>query len=296
MKIDVSLVQPETLRKAIVSLLESEEHEFQQVNFWDSLIKGDVSVRYKNTLVAAELSSVKKMLKSSPVTSWAKYVRSQAPYFLVYLKKQEDQKHSFLINNLFEMLSGRMKVVSLWDKHIDAQKKTLGRWMAKIAKRIDPSNLLEVRVSKKDKSIWLQFGDGFSRTVDWKELPFSRRRPRLILESAEIADDGWTLAFEDYSNEIYDVDSRALRMLVSREFKKQLQGEDRRARKEVGNRLRTWRNSKNISQIELAGRSGLAQAVISRIERGYHHPRLDTLQKYATALDLDVPTLLEGPH
>ena len=296
MRIDVSLVEQEKLREAILDTLENEGYEFEQVDFWESITRNDLSSLHKNIIVAAGLKPLTKLLINESFTNWSRYIRSQAPFFLVYLKNLEDQKRSSFITEILETVSGRMKVVSLWDMHINVQKKTLGEWVAKIAQILDPSILLEIRISKKDKSIWLQFGDGFARTISWQDLPFSRRRPRLILESAVIVDGGWTLAFGDTSGQVFEVSSEALRMLVSPGLKKEIEKEDQKARKSMGEKLREWRKTNQLSQVELSERSGLAQAAISRIEGGYHHPRLDTLQKYASALDLDVPALLQGPE
>lgn len=296
MRIDVSLVQQVTLRDAIFDSLERAGYEFEQVDFWKSISGSDVSSLYKNTLITAELEPLAKLFSREEITKWGRQIRLQSPFFLVYLKKLVDQKHSSSITEILQVVSGRMKVVNLWDKDIRVQKQVLGEWVAKIARLVDPSVLIEIRVSRRDKSLWLQFGDGLTRAITWKSLPFGRRTPRLIMESAEIVDDGWTLAFQDTSNQIYEVDSEVLRMLVSPEFKKEIEEEDKQARRNLGERLRTWREKRMLSQVELSERSGIAQAAISRIEKGYHHPRLDTLRKYATALELDVPTLLEGPE
>lgn len=48
------------------------------------------------------------------------------------------------------------------------------------------------------------------------------------------------------------------------------------------------REKHGLTQAQLAGRSGVAQADISRIERGSTHPTTKTLQRMAEALDADV--------
>ena len=48
------------------------------------------------------------------------------------------------------------------------------------------------------------------------------------------------------------------------------------------------REKAGITQVELAGRSGISQADISRIERGATSPTAKTLQRIAEALDAEV--------
>ncbi len=48
------------------------------------------------------------------------------------------------------------------------------------------------------------------------------------------------------------------------------------------------REKHGLTQAQLAERSGVAQADISRIERGSTHPTTKTLQRIAEALDADV--------
>lgn len=59
--------------------------------------------------------------------------------------------------------------------------------------------------------------------------------------------------------------------------------------------LREIRKKRGISQAELARRTGIPQGVISYIECGRtRHPRVDTMQAIATALQCTVDELLQG--
>jgi ribosome-binding protein aMBF1 (putative translation factor) len=57
---------------------------------------------------------------------------------------------------------------------------------------------------------------------------------------------------------------------------------------EVGERVRAAREAAGISQRELARRIGTSQAVITRLEAGGVGATLTTLQRVATALELEV--------
>jgi transcriptional regulator with XRE-family HTH domain len=56
----------------------------------------------------------------------------------------------------------------------------------------------------------------------------------------------------------------------------------------VGERLRALREEKNFSQAEIEKRTGLMRCYISRVEHEYTVPAVETLEKFARALE--VPT------
>lgn len=61
--------------------------------------------------------------------------------------------------------------------------------------------------------------------------------------------------------------------------------------KSVGVEVRTLRQAAGLSAVELATRTGLSNAMLSRIERGNVSPSLDTLSKIAVALNIPVGRL-----
>jgi transcriptional regulator with XRE-family HTH domain len=54
----------------------------------------------------------------------------------------------------------------------------------------------------------------------------------------------------------------------------------------VGERLRLLRKEKKLSQIVVEERTGLIQCYISRVERGHTVPAIETLEKFARALEV----------
>jgi len=56
----------------------------------------------------------------------------------------------------------------------------------------------------------------------------------------------------------------------------------------IGDRLRTLREEKKFSQGEIEKRTGLLRCYISRVENGHTVPAVETLEKFARALE--VPT------
>jgi transcriptional regulator with XRE-family HTH domain len=62
----------------------------------------------------------------------------------------------------------------------------------------------------------------------------------------------------------------------------------------IGQRIRTLREAKGLSQGDVERRSGLLRSYISRVEGGYTAPSLATLEKFAKALEVEPYQLLFG--
>lgn len=60
----------------------------------------------------------------------------------------------------------------------------------------------------------------------------------------------------------------------------------------VGERLRTLRETRNFSQGEIEKRTGLLRCYISRVENGHTVPSVETLEKFARALEVPMYELL----
>lgn len=54
----------------------------------------------------------------------------------------------------------------------------------------------------------------------------------------------------------------------------------------LGERLRTIRKEKNLSQADIEERTGLLRCYVSRVENGHTVPSIDTLEKIARALEI----------
>ncbi len=55
---------------------------------------------------------------------------------------------------------------------------------------------------------------------------------------------------------------------------------------EIGAKLREMREAKNLSQGDIEKRTGFFRTYTSRVENGYTVPSVETLEKYATALEV----------
>jgi len=63
---------------------------------------------------------------------------------------------------------------------------------------------------------------------------------------------------------------------------------------QLGANLRRLRTAAGLSQMELSNRSGVDMAEISRLERGRKDPRLTTIVRVASGLDVDASDLVRG--
>lgn len=54
----------------------------------------------------------------------------------------------------------------------------------------------------------------------------------------------------------------------------------------IGDRLKTLRRAKNISQGDIEKRTGLLRCYVSRVENGHTVPSVDTIEKLARALEV----------
>lgn len=63
----------------------------------------------------------------------------------------------------------------------------------------------------------------------------------------------------------------------------------------LGDRIRQLRTERQLSQLDLATRVGVGQSAISAFETGEKMPRVDTLQRIASALEVSTAVLLDSP-
>lgn len=62
----------------------------------------------------------------------------------------------------------------------------------------------------------------------------------------------------------------------------------------LGDRIRQLRTERQLSQLDLATRVGVGQSAISAFETGEKMPRVDTLQRIASALEVSTAVLLDS--
>jgi len=69
--------------------------------------------------------------------------------------------------------------------------------------------------------------------------------------------------------------------------------DDRAFLRALGRRLVLIRTARGLSQAGLARKGRLDRTYVGRIERGRHNPTMTTVRRFAMALDVPLPTLLD---
>ncbi|MCE9637148.1 MAG: helix-turn-helix domain-containing protein, partial [Planctomycetes bacterium] len=92
--------------------------------------------------------------------------------------------------------------------------------------------------------------------------------------------------------EKYDIYETTLREKFETAHARRQQADATASRSHLCKCLRDRRTALGVTQTDLAAKSGLDQALISKLESGRHEPRFGTLEKYANGLGLSVPELL----
>lgn len=64
----------------------------------------------------------------------------------------------------------------------------------------------------------------------------------------------------------------------------------------IGDRIRDMRRAKSMSQGDIEERSGLLRCYISRVENGHTVPSIETLERFASALDVPVFSFFKPRH
>lgn len=64
-------------------------------------------------------------------------------------------------------------------------------------------------------------------------------------------------------------------------------------KKKFGNRLKNLRKKRGLSQEEVSNKAGLDRTYEGKIERGERSPSLETVEKIAEALDVDIKALFD---
>ena len=64
-------------------------------------------------------------------------------------------------------------------------------------------------------------------------------------------------------------------------------------KKKFGHRLRELRKEKDLAQDKLAMKDGLNPSYVGFIERAQRNPTLETIQKLASALEVDIKELFD---
>ena len=160
--------------------------------------------------------------------------------------------------------------------------------------RVDPDSITDVRLPTRKDGLWVEFGDGVAGFVTWRDLNLLKYVPSLVLDSVRIDDHRSAVEFDSIDGEVFDIDGLAIKTYLNEDAAHRVATWIQRSDLALAKRVRTARLKTGLTQRDLGERAGMDQAVISKLERGFHRPRIDTLRRIADALGLTVTDLLDA--
>lgn len=149
--------------------------------------------------------------------------------------------------------------------------------------------LLGFNVDEKHCTLYTMFADMCCKPIPLAAVPAPKPLNWATLES--INPFLLRVAFEDGSG-FYEIPTNEIRALVDNDLVLQETVHVSEHGERVRQRLRTIREQKGLTQDQLASAAGLGRVTLNRIENGVQTAKLETLEKLAGGLGVDVATLL----
>lgn len=256
--------------------------------FWRSLGGERSSEEPRNVLVLADLSECARLFRAASPHAWASSLRTIRPLIVALVRGVRDRDLAAEVDEIARTSGGRFLVCDLGSGSAAETAACVARALA----GLDPHAVRDVRYSVEERSLWLEFGDGLEGSLRWDALPIGDRAAALRPETATVADGGASVQVLRADGDVFDIDASSLRALLDDTHARRLAADAGSSAAELGRRLREHRTATGLTQVDLAAKSGLEQALISRLESGRHRPRFDTLEKYAGGLGMTVSDLL----
>lgn len=284
--IDSSGVQKREVRDCVYDLASSLGYLPQApVNFWESFASRQDEAQ-PNTVVVADLSNIVKKYRAVDALFWTKSVRLLHPYFVALVRTRADEKCVSFVDELMRHSDLRMSICRSSDSKI------LSTCLHGAINALQPNTVLEVRYLKESDVFFVIFGDGESGTFSWTDLGIEKFRDSLLPESVLVGENGSSVRLLTIKDDIFNIDADSIRASFDPKHAQRLESVAKQSDEKVGSRIRHVRRSLGLSQKDLGERVGLDQAIISRLERGVHRPRVDTLRRIAKGLDRSISELL----
>ncbi len=283
--VDFSAVGDQTVRKGLSALVERLSSEVSGL----SLVAGDLETSLEGAGAAVLLGDLAR-LNLSEFGVRGPHGRTK-PRVLALLRTSRDwnalsKGHRWPADHVSYLFLSETSRPSAraWFEQVEAHLRDL-------LQRFEPDVVCDAAFAQDDGVLWVEFGDGLKRAIPWEELSFSRTiDSEPVSASPSPHQDSIVVSCEDGRE--FEVDGAALRSTLEPSYRKRLSFSTVKLSERVGETLRGIREDANLTQEELAERSDLDQATLSRIETGKREPRLSTLKKLAQGLGVALPSLL----
>jgi DNA-binding XRE family transcriptional regulator len=294
LSVDLSGVSSFSARTAVREALEGIVSELNEtrVQFVRTFGTGSGKTHaFLHTLIVADLHSVATTFVKATPHLWTAAVRESRPFILACVRTQRDRHYAELVDDIMRMSESRFAVCEFDIR--TRRRSSFEACLGKAVAALEPEALISVRYHAAEH-LWLEFSDGLVGSVAIVDL--TGEDTKLRLETAVVASDFNAIEVLDVNGELFHIDAATARALIDSKFSETvIQAAAERSRRTLGDHLRTARLARRVTQTELALATGLEQSLISKLERGKHQPRFDTLEKYAEGLGMTVSDLLGAP-
>ena len=256
---------------------------------WGQIVLDQGEERIRNLIVLTALSRCAAKFQSVQTYQWTAAIRAANAYLVVFVRNLQDQRYASLVDDIVQASQNRVVVHSVGK----LERRVLESSISQALTAMEPQSVIDARYSKDTESLWLEFGDGKTAILPWAALGLADLQPRLRPSTVVPSDDRSSLQVLRSDGGVFDIDAAVLRASVDKRLADRISANAKKVAGQVGLHLREKRRQRSLTQTELASRSNLDQALISRVEQGKHQPGLTTLSKYARGLGLSVSELLE---
>jgi len=214
-------------------------------------------------------------------------VRKSQLYFLLFVITKDDERYADVIDDIFRHSDARVSVCR------GLRISDVRSCLSGALNSFDPTTLSAVRYLIPQKEFLVEFNDGFTGFLSPDELGIGQRGDELVFESASVGSNGQTIELlRNGKKDLFEIDSASARAILDQSYRNRLDRQARNTQIRVGQVVRDARLAAGLSQVQLAEQTGIDQALISKLERGQHQPRFDTLDKIARSIGLSVSELL----
>jgi DNA-binding XRE family transcriptional regulator len=287
--LDSSEISSRAARKRVLASVSSTGFDCEEfARFWQDFSEPERHSRIpERTLVLGDLANIVRHFRSSDRHIWITSIRTTRPYFLAFVRTERDRQSASLIDDLMRHSDQRLTVCG----H-PSQRAELQSCIHEAFTALEPDSIADVRYSSSTDTFCIGFRDGLVGHLDLDALGVSDIRGRLVMESATVGEWGKTLELTTADGSLFEVDSFSVRALLDARFARKIEEEGRATNTFVGEVVKRARKAAGLTQAQLGEESGHDQAIISKLERGHHTPRIDTLRRIAAALGTDLSSLL----
>ena len=285
--LDDSDVRHQRVREVLAESLRDIGLEFRAYrHFWRHFPRGADELPSR-VLVVADLSRLAQRLDhADDRRAWLVAARRRNVAFLGLVRTRADERCVGALGALMQYTDSRLVVCT------NTAAASVRSSLRDVVSAREPHSLSTVRCSPHQGALWVEFGDGLSGSLTFQQLGVAALSESFILDSVTVGESGAAIEIQQRSGEVFEIDVRAVRAMLDSRVHQVVDDRAHSTQQRVGAQIRRARLAAGLSQMQLHHLTGIDQALISKLERGLHEPRVDTIQRIANAFGVDAGELL----